>query len=265
MYDNLIAAFLGFIEGLTEFIPVSSTGHLIVLVDAFHLKTPEGRVFEVFIQLGAILAVMLLYHRKIWQTIIGLPREKTAQKFTLNLIAATIPALILGAMLHGWVKEHLYNPLVIALALIIGGIVILFLERKTHEERIQSVDDIPIKTAFLVGCCQAVALIPGVSRSGATIMGALGLGLARPVAAEFSFFLAMPVMTAAVLFDVLKNWDTLKTGADWDILLIGFTTAFLTALAVVRFAMFIISRYGFAPFAWYRIVAGFVILALFYL
>lgn len=264
MSEFLTALFLGFVEGLTEFLPVSSTAHLIVLTEGLGFPAPPGHVFEVFIQLGAILAVMVLYWRKIWSTLIGLPRgDAVARRFTLNLILGTIPALLTGAILHDWVKTHLYNPFVIAVTLILGGIAILVLEKIFARTQKTSVDDIAPRTAFLVGCCQTLALVPGVSRSGATIMGALSLGLSRPAAAEFSFFLAIPVMFAAVGYDTLKNWDAIVAYDHFGLMLAGLASAFLTALAVVRVAIGFISRYGFAPFAWYRIGAGLVILAVF--
>lgn len=264
MIEFLTALFLGFVEGLTEFLPVSSTAHLIVLTQGLGFPAPPGHVFEVFIQLGAILAVMALYWRKIWATLVGLPRgEAVARKFTVNIILGTLPALVAGAVLHDWVKVHLYNPFVIAVALIVGGMVILILERRFARIQHTGLDEISPKTAFLVGCCQTLALVPGVSRSGATIMGSLGLGLSRPAAAEFSFFLAIPVMFAAVGYDTLKNWDAIVSYGHFGLMLAGLASAFVTALAVVRVAIGFISRYGFVPFAWYRIAAGLMILVVF--
>lgn len=267
MMEYLIAAFLGFVEGLTEFLPVSSTGHLILLIDGFGLPMPPGRVFEVFIQMGAILAVMVLYRKRIFDTIRYLPTEKKAQRFTMNLIVATLPAMICGATLYGFIKGTLYHPLVIACSLIVGGIIILIVERRgagrAEHVRYETVDDLPLKTAFLVGCCQMIALIPGVSRSGATIIGGLSLGLSRPAAAEFSFFLAMPVMSAAVAYDVYRNWDALMEYDAWPVLITGFLFAFLTALSVVKLVIRFISQYGFAPFGWYRIALGLIALVIF--
>ncbi|MBU0858970.1 MAG: undecaprenyl-diphosphate phosphatase, partial [Alphaproteobacteria bacterium] len=165
MIDYLIAVFLGFVEGLTEFLPVSSTAHIVLLVEGLKFPTPPGHVFEVFIQLGAILAVMVLYRRKLWHTTIGLPHDPVAQKFALNIAVATIPAVIAGLIGRDWIKEHLYSPVSIAVALIVGGVIILLLEKRLKDPRIETVDDIPWKTALLIGCCQAVALMPGVSRS----------------------------------------------------------------------------------------------------
>lgn len=187
MIEYLTALFLGFVEGLTEFIPVSSTGHLVLLTEGLHFPSPEGHVFEVVIQIGAILAVMVLYRVKIFKTIIGLRSDKTAQRFALNVIVGTIPALIVGLALHKFIKEVLYNPLIIAPMLILGGIVILLFDKKFDHPTVENVDDITLRQAFLIGCTQCLALIPGVSRSGATIMGSLSLGLSRAAATEFSF------------------------------------------------------------------------------
>lgn len=264
MTDYLTAIFLGFIEGMTEFIPVSSTGHLILLVEGLKFPAPPGRVFEVFIQIGAILAVMVLYRAKIFQTIAGLTNDKTSQRFALNIIIGTLPALILGAMFHHFIKTALYNPLVIATALIIGGFVILFFEKKFTNPVVEDVDNISFKQAFLVGCCQAVAMIPGVSRSGATIMGSLALGLSRKAATEFSFFLAMPVMFCAVAYDLYKNWDALLTYPDPGLMFAGLAASFITALIVVKTVVGFVSKHGFAPFAWYRIGLGLAVFVIFY-
>ncbi len=265
MIEFLTAVFLGIVEGLTEFLPVSSTAHLIVLTKGLAFPAPPGHVFEVFIQLGAILAVVVLYWRRLWETVGGLLKgDDRARRFTLSLALGTLPALLMGGLLHGWIKDHLYNPIVIAAALIAGGIAILLLERRfartpAHTE----IDEIRPVTAFLIGCAQTLALVPGVSRSGATIMGSLALGLSRPAAAEFSFFLSIPVMFAAVGYDTLKNHEAIMAYGRFDLMIAGLLAAFVTALAVVRAAIGFISRYGFAPFAWYRIAAGLVLLAVF--
>ncbi len=262
MIEFLTALFLGFVEGLTEFIPVSSTGHLVLLVDGLGFPAPPGRVFEVFIQLGAILAVMVVYRKKIFETVAGLRSQPTAQKFSLNVIAASLPVLIVGALLHDWIKL-MYTPQIIAYALIVGGLVLLLLEKKIGEGKIESIDDVPLRTAFVIGCFQILALVPGVSRSGATILGALALGMKRPAAAEFSFFLAIPVITAAVAYDLFKNWETLLHYHGLHLLLAGFVAAFFTALAVLKLAMKLIARWGFVPFAWYRVIVGILILVFF--
>ncbi len=265
MTDYLIALFLGFVEGLTEFIPVSSTGHLILLIEGLKFPAPPGRVFEVFIQIGAILAVMVLYRAKIFKTITGLPKDPTARRFALNIIIGTIPALVLGAIFHSFIKTVLYNPLIIAVTLILGGIIILLFDKKFSKPTVENVDDITPKQAAIIGLCQSVALIPGVSRSGATIMGSLAMGLSRAAAAEFSFFLAMPVMFCAVIYDVIKNWDALISSVDnIGLMLTGLVGAFVTALLVVKAVVGFISRHGFTPFAWYRIGLGIFAFFIFY-
>ncbi len=258
MTEYLISIFLGFIEGLTEFIPVSSTGHLVLLIEGMKFPTPPGRVFEVFIQIGAILAVMVLYRKKIFDTVIGIPNDKTAQRFALNVIVGSIPAVIIGAAFHSFIKEVLYSPLIIATTLILGGIVILLFEKKFTNPTVPDVDSITPEQAFLVGCCQSIALIPGVSRSGATIMGSLAIGLSRKAATEFSFFLAMPVMFGAVSYDIYKNWDALIEYPQMGTMFAGLAAAFVTALIVVKSVVNFISTHGFAPFAWYRIALGII-------
>jgi undecaprenyl-diphosphatase len=257
MTDYLTAIFLGFVEGLTEYIPVSSTGHLILLIEGLNFAAPPGRVFEVFIQIGAILAVMVLYRAKIFQTVRGITSDKTSQHFARNIVIGTIPALIFGAGLHSFIKNTLYDPMVIVVSLILGGIFILLFEKKLGPVTTESIDDITPRQALMIGLCQSIALIPGVSRSGATIMGSLGLGLSRTAATEFSFFLAIPVMFCAVAYDLFTNWDALETG-DMGLMVAGLTASFLTALIVVKTVVGFVSRHGFAPFAWYRIALGIV-------
>lgn len=258
MTEFIKALFLGFIEGLTEFIPVSSTGHLVLAADAIGFYSPE-HVFEVFIQLGAILAVVVNYRKKLIDTFIGLPHEKVAQKFTMNIIAATVPALVAGALAHGFIKQ-LYTADVIGVSLVLGGFIILYMERRITAGTIKDVDHISLRTAFLIGIFQTLALVPGVSRSGATIMGGLALGLDRKTAAEFSFFAAIPVMCAATLFDLLDHYELLAQGENLMVFAAGFVSAFVTALAVLKLAMHVISKFGFVPFAWYRIAAGALVL-----
>jgi undecaprenyl-diphosphatase len=222
-----------------------------------------GHLFEVFIQLGAIMAVMVLYWRKIFSTMTGLFTDPVAQKFAVNIIVAALPALVMGALAHSWIKGHLYVIPVIASALLVGGFVILWLERRLGAPKITHIDAIPLRTAFVIGIVQVFALIPGVSRAGATIMGALAMGLSRPVAAEFSFFLAMPVMWAAVLYDTYKNRDALSAIDNVYLLFTGFGVAFITALITVKFVIGLVNRWGFTPFAWYRIILGSVLLLFF--
>lgn len=263
MIDYLIAIFLGFIEGLTEFIPVSSTGHLILLIKGLKFPTPPGHVFEVFIQIGAILAVMVLYRVKIAKTICGIPNDANARKFALNIIIGTLPALMIGGLFHSFIKEQLYDPLIIATTLILGGIFILIFEKKFKKPVVETIDDISPKQALIIGFCQCVALVPGVSRSGATIMGSLGIGLSRAAATEFSFFLAMPVMFCAVAYDIYKNWDALLSYPHMGLMYAGLAASFITALFVVKTVVSFVSKHGFAPFAWYRIALGLVAFAIF--
>lgn len=265
MIEFLTAIFLGFVEGLTEFIPVSSTGHLILLVKGLNFPAPPGHVFEVFIQIGAILAVTVLYRQIIWQTATGLRSDPAARRFATNIVIGTIPALLLGAAFHGFIKDVLYDPIIIATSLIIGGIIILTFEKYFMNPQTPTIDDVSPRQAFLIGCCQAIALIPGVSRSGATIMGSLALGLTRKAAAEFSFFLAIPVMICAVAYDVYKNWEALISSQQYvTLMLAGLAASFITAMIVVKAVIGFITRYGFAPFAWYRIALGLFVFFIFW-
>jgi undecaprenyl-diphosphatase len=258
------AAILGLIEGLTEFLPVSSTGHLIVFVDLLGFQGPPGKTFEVMIQLGAILALVLLYFRKLWSTLTGLPTDPDARRFALSIAVAFLPALVLGAALHGFIKSVLFSPLVVACALIVGGVVILIVEEMQQRARYLKADHIPLGTSFLIGLGQTLALVPGVSRSGATIIAGLLLGLERKAAAEFSFFLSIPTMSGAFVYDAYKNRDALSF-ADAGVIATGFAVAFLAALFVVKPFLAVVSRTGFAPFAYYRIALGTFVLTLAFL
>ncbi len=261
MNTYIAAAILGLIEGLTEFLPVSSTGHLIVFVDLLGFRGPPGKTFEVMIQLGAILALVLLYFRKLWDTLTGLTSNPEARRFALSISVAFLPALILGATLHGFIKSVLFSPTVVAWALIAGGLVIIVVEETQRHVRYFESDKIPLGTSFLVGVGQTLALIPGVSRSGATIISGLLLGLERRAAAEFSFFLSIPTMTGAFVYDAYKNRDALSFG-DAGVIGVGFVVAFLAALIVVKPFLGVVSRIGFAPFAYYRIALGTFVLTL---
>jgi undecaprenyl-diphosphatase len=261
--DYLTAVFLGFIEGLTEFIPVSSTGHLILLVEGLNFPSPPGHVFEVFIQIGAIMAIVVLYWQKLWGTALSLHSKPESRSFALNIAVGCIPAVILGVTFHGFIKEVLYAPHVIAVTLIIGGVILIVTDKLFQNPKTQSVDDVSLKQAFLIGCAQAVALIPGVSRSGATIVGALSLGLSRQAAAEFSFFMAIPVMFGAVAYDLYKNWESVLAYSQPGLMAAGLISSFLTALVVVKFMIGLITKYGFAPFGWYRIALGLTVFVIF--
>jgi len=249
------AALLGIVEGLTEFIPVSSTGHLILLVDLLGFAGPPGKSFEIVIQLGAILAVLMLYFARLWGVLVRLPTDPGAQRFAGAIIAAFLPAAVLGVTLHDLITRALFNPWVVSVALILGGIAILAIERALPEAEVDAVEKIGIRRALLIGCAQALAMVPGVSRSGATIIGSLLLRLDRRTAAEFSFFLAIPTMLGATAVSLYKNWSLLSWQGS-GLIAIGFACAFLVALVVVRAVIGFISRHGFAPFAWYRIGIG---------
>ncbi len=255
------ALLIGVVEGLTEFLPVSSTGHIILAEELLHFEGPPGKVFEIVIQLGSILAVCFLYRAKIWATVIGVGRrEKPALRFASAIILAFLPAAVVGVAAHKYIKSVLFSPWVVAIALIVGGIAILVIERFAQRPRIKSVDDVDLKTALFIGVCQCLAMVPGVSRAGATIMGARVFRVDRATAAEFSFFLAMPTMIGATVYDLYKNWSTL----DWSgglVIALGFVAAFVTASLVVGAFVRFISRHGFGIFAWYRIVVGTAALA----
>ncbi|SET03600.1 Undecaprenyl-diphosphatase [Nitrosomonas marina] len=253
------ALILGIVEGLTEFLPVSSTGHLILVGDLLEFNEDREKVFMIAIQLGAILAVCWEYRRKIVDVITGIGSEKSAQRFVLNLLIAFMPAAVLGLLFIDSIKQYLFNPLSVATALVIGGIVILWAERRDHQIEVEHIDNMDWKHALKVGCAQCLALIPGTSRSGATIIGGLLFGLSRKAAAEFSFFLAIPVMFAATFYDVYRNRAILEFN-DVGMFAVGFVAAFFSALVAVRGLLRFISNHDFTLFAYYRIIFGCVIL-----
>ncbi len=247
---------MGIVEGLTEFIPVSSTGHLILAGELLGFKGPAETTFNIVIQLGAILAVIVAYRKRFTDVLIGLPRREPGPLlFTRNVLLAFLPSAVIGLLVYKAIKALLENPTVVAVALIVGGVAILGIERMVKRVRFESVEAITWTTALGVGLIQCLSMIPGVSRSGATIMGALTLGVERKTAAEFSFFLAVPTMLAASGYDLLKSWDTLG-GGDLQAIAIGFVVSFVMALLVIRAFVAVVGRYGFAPFAWYRIGVG---------
>ena len=258
-WNLVVAAVLGLIEGLTEFIPVSSTGHLILLVDLLGFQGPPGKVFEVVIQLGAILAVCVVYFTRLWRVLIGLASDPGARRFAAAIIIAFLPAAAIGAVAHGFIKSVLFSPWVVSASLILGGLAILAIEARPRTAAVHRVEDFSPLLALKIGFFQVIAMIPGVSRSGATILGALLMGVDRKAAAEFSFFLAIPTMLGAATYDLFKNRHDLSF--DGGILIVvGFVVAFLAALAVVRFVVDFISRHGFTPFGWYRIAVGTIML-----
>src|SRR3954452_24426747 len=256
----LIAALLGVVQGLTEFLPVSSTAHLLIGARLLRFDDPGG-VFTVMIQLGSILAVMWLYRVKIVHVLRGLPSDADARHFVLMIVVAFLPAAVAGALLSGFVKRVLYTtPAVIAATFIVGGIVMLIVERNRPEPSVLNADHTSLSRALAIGSCQVLALVPGVSRSGATIVGGMLMGLDRPAAAEFSFFLAMPTMMAAFAHSLLKVRHQLAADRAAEIA-VGFVMAFVASLLVVRPFLAFVRRRGFAPFAWYRILLGLAIFA----
>lgn len=248
------AALLGIVEGATEFLPVSSTGHLILAQDALGFSIASAKMFTVVIQLGAILSVCWLYHKKLLDVALHLNQRKQ-QFFVLKLLVAFLPAAVLGLALHNIIEDQLFTPVVVAISLVVGGLVIFVVEKKKPEPTTHEIDDMTFKQAFLVGCAQTFALIPGTSRSGATIIGGLLLKLDRKVATEFSFFLAIPVMVAATGLDVLKYYKDLTTD-DILVIAIGFVVSFFAGLVAVKFLVNFVSRHDFIPFAYYRIIFG---------
>lgn len=255
----LIQAFiLGIVEGLTEFLPVSSTGHLIVVGDLIGFHN-DGRVFEIAIQLGAILAIVFEYRQRFIGVATGIVSEPKAQRFVLNLLVAFLPAAIVGLIFIDTIKYYLFNPVSVAIMLIIGGLIILWAERRQHQVRVHDVDEMTLLDAFKIGCAQMVAMIPGTSRSGATIIGGLFIGLDRKVAAEFSFFLAVPTMFAATFYDIFKHRDLLQM-EDAPMFAVGFVTAFISALLAVRTLVRYVANHTYEIFAWYRIAFGGLIL-----
>lgn len=256
----LTAAFLGIIQGLTEFLPISSTAHLLIAGGLLGFDDPGG-VFTVMIQLGSILAVMWLYREKLAGVVAGLPSSPDARRFVAAVLVAFVPSLVAGALLAGFVKRVLYHSLTaMAVAFIVGGLVMLVVERLRPAADVREADWTPVGRAFGIGLCQTLALLPGVSRSGATIVGGMLMRLDRPAAAEFSFFLAMPTMIAAFTHDLWEVKDHLSSGRAAEIA-VGFIAAFVAAALVVRPFLRFVARAGFAPFAWYRIAVGVALLA----
>lgn len=255
------AALMGLVEGLTEFLPVSSTGHLILFGDAIRFTGPSASVFEVVIQMGAILAVLLVYHQRFVPLVTELRANKKTQHFLKLLVIAFIPAAVIGVLAHHAIKEYLFNPTVVALALILGGVIMIVVERLNIKASTQEVDQMDFRQALKIGFFQVLAMVPGVSRSASTIIGGMFSGLSRKAAAEFSFFLAVPTLTAASLYDLLKSWKDLQAD-DLGLILVGFITSFVFGYLVVVSFIKIIVRYGFTPFGYYRIVLGALILGM---
>ncbi|MDD2863717.1 MAG: undecaprenyl-diphosphate phosphatase [Methylococcales bacterium] len=263
--DLLLAAkalILGVVEGLTEFLPISSTGHLILVGDLLNFNDDKGKLFEIVIQVGAILAVCWEYRRRISDTFSGLfHKEKIAQNFTTNLIIAFLPFAIFGFLFGKHIKALLFKPVPVALAFIVGAFVIIWAEKREHTVRVNTVDELSKLDALKLGLAQVFALFPGTSRSGATIVGGLFFGLSRQAATEFSFFLAIPTLIIASLYDLYKHRDLLELAADMPIFLLGTVTAFFSALIAIKGLLRYISHHNFLIFAWYRLIFGVVVLA----
>ena len=255
----LYALILGIVEGLTEFLPVSSTGHLILVGDLLGFNSEKGKLFEIVIQSGAILAICWEYRAKIMSVLSGLPREKKAQRFAINLLIAFAPLAVLGLIFGKILKAHLFAPIPVALAFIVGAFFIIWAERRDHVVRIHDVDDLTWQDALKLGFAQAFALIPGASRSGATIIGGLFFGLSRKAATEFSFFLAIPTLFAATFYDLYKHRDMLSSN-DLGMIAVGFLAAFVSALIAVKGLLRYIASHDFTFFAYYRIVFGILVL-----
>ncbi|NMZ90681.1 undecaprenyl-diphosphate phosphatase [Pseudomonas panacis] len=254
------ALILGVVEGLTEFLPISSTGHQIIVADLLDFGGERAMAFNIIIQLGAILAVVWEFRRNILDVVTGLPTQRNAQRFTVNLLIAFLPAVVLGVIFADLIHHYLFNPITVAAALVIGGIVMLWAERREHEVHAESVDDITWKDALKVGFAQCLAMIPGTSRSGSTIIGGLLFGLSRKTATEFSFFLAMPTMVGAAVYSGYKYRDLFQP-ADLPVFAIGFVTSFIFAMIAVKGLLKFIASHSYAAFAWYRIAFGLLILA----
>ena len=261
LIDFIKAAFLGIIEGLTEFIPVSSTAHLLISSYLIDFQSVKNNLFEIVIQIGAIFAICVIYRQKIFSLISGL-KEKNQQKFLLNLILAFLPAMFFGAALHSFIKTFLFSNLVIAITLILGGIFMILIDHKPQKEEmtdLNEIENIKPKTALLIGLFQCLAMIPGVSRSGATIIGGLFLGLKRKTATEFSFFLAIPTIAAASIYDLFKNFAELNFD-NIELILVGVLTSFLSAILVIKWFINFVSKHNFVSFGIYRIIVGILIL-----
>jgi len=257
MQDQSIvsAILLGLLEGLTEFIPVSSTGH-ILLAGHFLGFNSTGKAFEVLIQLGAILAILSVYFARLWRLLVDFPRDEKTRRFVIGILVAFLPAAIIGMLAHDFIKTVLFEtPMLICVMLIVGGVILLWVDRWALTPKYADVMDFPLSLCLKIGFFQCLAMIPGTSRSGATIVGALWLGADKRSAAEFSFFLAMPTMAGAFALDLMKNYDILSS-SDLTVIAIGFVTSFIAAVLVVRSLLGYVSKHGYALFGWWRLVVG---------
>jgi undecaprenyl-diphosphatase len=254
------ALLLGIVEGLTEFLPISSTGHLIVAGDLINFHD-SSQVFEVAIQLGAVLAVVFEYRQRFSRVMKGIGRDREVNRFVFNLGVAFMPAAVVGLIFSKQIKHYLFNPITVAIALVVGGLIIFLIEKyqKNRPPKVTDVDKMNWKDALTVGLAQILALIPGTSRSGSTIMGGMAFGLSRTVATEFSFFLSVPIMFAATFYDIYKNHEAF-TSQSLGVISVGFIAAFISGLLAVRALLKFVSTNTFIPFAWYRIIFGIFIL-----
>ncbi|MFP8777130.1 undecaprenyl-diphosphate phosphatase [Hydrogenophaga sp. RWCD_12] len=253
-------ALMGVVEGLTEFLPVSSTGHLILAGSLLGFHDERAKVFEIAIQTGAILAVIIVYWQRIRQTIVDLPSQRQAQRFALNVVIGCVPAVVLGLLFSKAIKAHLFNPTSVAMAFIVGAFVILWAEKRPQSAaRVQAIDDLTPIDALKVGLAQCCGLIPGTSRSGSTIIGGMLFGLSRPVATEFSFFLGIPILIGAGAYDTYKA-RALLSAADAPMFAVGLLFSFLSAWVCIRWLLRYVASHSFTPFAWYRIAFGALIL-----
>ncbi len=252
--SNWQVVLLGLIEGLTEFIPVSSTGHLLLAGNFLGFCSP-GKAFEILIQLGAILAILSVYFGRLWRIALALPSDAGTRRFVLGVLLAFLPAAVIGAGLNSVIDRLLQAPVIVCLSLIIGGVILLYVDRMQLQPRYSDVTEIPPLLALKIGLCQCLAMIPGVSRSGATIVGAMLMGTDKRTAAEFSFFLAMPTMAGAFVYKLAKTYSALSA-SDLASIALGFVVAFAAGVVVVRVLLDYVSRHGFALFAWWRIIVG---------
>jgi undecaprenyl-diphosphatase len=260
LWTAIQALILGVVEGLTEFLPISSTGHQIIVADLIGFGGQRAMAFNIIIQLGAILAVMWEFRRKILDVVTGLPTRPEARRFTANLIVGVLPAMVLGVLFSDLIHEYLFNPITVAVALVVGGFIMLWAENRQHVIHAETVDEMTWVDALKVGFAQCLAMIPGTSRSGSTIIGGLLFGLSRKTATEFSFFLAMPTMVAASVYSGYKYRDLFQPG-DLAVFAVGFIASFIFAMIAVRALLKFIATHSYAVFAWYRIAFGLLILA----
>ncbi|MEO5881293.1 MAG: undecaprenyl-diphosphate phosphatase [Caldimonas sp.] len=254
------AALMGIVEGLTEFLPISSTGHLILAGSLLGFDDAKGKVFDIAIQTGAIFAVILIYRQRLVETLAGLGSDARARRFAINVAIAFVPAVVLGLLFGKAVKAHLFTPVVVASAFIVGGFIILWAEKRTHETRVETIDEMRPRDALAVGLAQCLALVPGTSRSGATIIGGMLLGLSRQAATEFSFYLAIPTLIGAGVYSLWKDRALLSAG-DLPLFAVGLLFSFVSAWVCVRWLLRYIATHTFVAFAWYRIAFGIVVLA----